>query len=95
MRNDFIICNGESIAARRATFGRHISVSGQAVFADPFLADSELSNKDRIQGSIAVIGRGVTPVIDSHSAARHAWHDVLISVGGCVICCTRNLCGTR
>jgi len=60
MRNDSITCNGEQIPARRATFGRHISISGRAVIAEPFLADSELTNAASIRGNIAVIGRGVT-----------------------------------
>jgi hypothetical protein len=72
MRNDFIVCNGEHIAARRASFGRHISVSGQACIADPFLADAELKNRDQIRGRIAIIGRGVSQFTDKAQIAVEA-----------------------
>jgi hypothetical protein len=72
MRNDSITCNGEVIPARRATFGRHISISGEAAIADPFLADSPLVNADRVRGRIVVIGRGVTQFTDKAKAAAEA-----------------------
>ena len=72
LRNDSISCNGEYIPARRASFGRHLSICGQACVADPFMADTELRNLDRMRGRIAIIGRGVTQFTEKAQIAANA-----------------------
>ena len=72
MCKDSITCNGENIPARRAQFGRHVTISGEACIANPFLADSELINKDRIRGRIAIIGRGINQFTEKAKIAADA-----------------------
>ena len=48
------------------------SISGQAAITDPFLADTELRNKELIRGKIAVIGRGNTQFIHKAQVAVEA-----------------------
>jgi hypothetical protein len=72
MCKDSITCNGENIPARRAQFGRHVTISGEACIANPFLADSALINKDRIRGRIAIIGRGINQFTEKAKIAADA-----------------------
>ena len=48
------------------------SISGQAAIADPFLADTELTNKDHVRGNIAIIGRGNTQFTHKAQIAANA-----------------------
>ena len=48
------------------------SISGRAAITDPFLADTELRNKELIRGKIAVIGRGNTQFIHKAQVAVEA-----------------------
>lgn len=77
---DMVVCAGQELVAKRASFGPVRDISGVAVRAEPFLADSELDNADRIKGNIALIGRGKCSFVSKAKRAISAGATAVVIV---------------